>query len=85
MTLPVAENTLNEFLGDHFPQSVWETGLKQLMEFDGDGDGALKLLADIRSSSNNPLPAQNPSSSSSSPPAQLISLERDLLEQIADL
>ncbi|KAJ7893963.1 hypothetical protein B0H14DRAFT_2559581 [Mycena olivaceomarginata] len=54
-------------------------------EFGGDGDRALKLLADIRSSSNDTLPVQNLPSSSSAPPSQLISLKKYLLEQIADL
>ncbi|KAJ7830800.1 hypothetical protein B0H14DRAFT_3464528 [Mycena olivaceomarginata] len=85
MALPAAEAALKEFLGDRYTQSVWETALKQLIEVDGDGDGAFKIIADIRSSADDAPAAQNDFPSPEPAPAQLVLLEKEFMDQVADL
>ncbi|KAJ6576276.1 hypothetical protein B0H10DRAFT_1963587 [Mycena sp. CBHHK59/15] len=88
-TQPTAEEALEEHLGDHFTNSVWETAMKCLIEFEGDGDAALQLVADLCSSAKAPaLLAGNessPESLSMLAPSELASLESDLMEQVANL
>ncbi|KAJ6622040.1 hypothetical protein B0H10DRAFT_2214648 [Mycena sp. CBHHK59/15] len=90
-TQPTAEEALKEHLGDHFTKSVWETAMKRLIEFEGDGDGdaALQLVADLCSSANAPAllmgNESSPESGSMPAPSELVSLESDLMEQVANL
>ncbi|KAJ6608464.1 hypothetical protein B0H10DRAFT_1955351 [Mycena sp. CBHHK59/15] len=84
-----AEEALEEHLRDHFTNSVWETAMKRLIEFEGDGDAALQLVADLRSSANAPVlltgNESSPESLSMPAPSELASLESDLMEQVANL
>jgi hypothetical protein len=80
MTLPVAEDALCQFLGNHFDAaSSWRNVLTRLIECDGDGDVCLALLADIRTEMESNIPAHCP------PVPQLKSLEAELAVQMMDL
>ncbi|KAJ6622590.1 hypothetical protein B0H10DRAFT_1944496 [Mycena sp. CBHHK59/15] len=57
--------------------------MNQLIGFEGDGDGALKIVSNIRGSINSTPAADNVSPPP--PSVQLASLEKELMEQVADL
>ncbi|KAJ6549490.1 hypothetical protein B0H10DRAFT_2242872 [Mycena sp. CBHHK59/15] len=81
MTLPVAEEALQGFLGDKFSKtSIWRKTLGQLIGYE-DGDEALKVLAQARSEFEpiSSFPAPH------CPADQLTSSENKLMEVIADL
>ncbi|KAJ6628311.1 hypothetical protein B0H10DRAFT_1940508 [Mycena sp. CBHHK59/15] len=77
------EELMKEHLGIHFTKSVWEIRLKRLIEFEGDGDEALKLVADLRNSTDTSV--GNSTLESRNPPSQLAALEVELMAQVADL
>jgi hypothetical protein len=59
--------------------------LKQLIEFEGDGDGALKVIANLQSSERSKPGTSSRKHFPFPSTRALVSLEKDLVVQVADL